>query len=171
MSQFNVEDEILRKFADIVAKDIDSEILHDFQKEIEKMKMPKKDSKLDVDTRYLHQVKFKIELLLVAIIQKYSLENYLSDKFRFRLDMNRYYQSEHYSLYEQKKDINGNNLRYGHDYVPTDIEDWIKTFLPDYFFVSNVYDTLCSNRRIMQDDLKKLNKIAKRYKIESNESE
>ncbi len=169
----NLEEEIIKKICDQFQKDIDTEILNTLKGEMdESYSTPDEEnmqynSKLNVlSPEYLYQMKKKTELLLGMIIEKYKLGKYISIKYRYRLDMERYSGlSEHYELYKKRKDINGKQLASGYDYIPTSFDEWIEINFPDYSNAINIYNKMCERKIVEKEDLLLLNKIAKKYEI------
>jgi hypothetical protein len=127
------------------------------------------DTGVTVDPEYLHKIKMKVENLLSRLIKHYVLEEFISDKYRYRIDYSKFCNSEFYKKFNSKQDIDGNRLRYGHDHIPETLEEWLNISMPDYMTTEEIYTNICEYRRILKNDLLSLNKIAKRYKVVENE--
>lgn len=127
------------------------------------------DNRVTVDPEYLHKIKMKVEKLLSKLIKHYKLTDFISDKYRYRIGYDKFCKSDFYTKFRNKQDINGNRLRYGHDYIPETIEDWLYINMPDYMVTEDIYGNICEYRRILKDDLASLNKIAKVYKVVEDE--
>lgn len=123
------------------------------------------DSKAVVDPTYLHSIKRKVEKILREIIDKYELHDYLSDNYRCRVDPGKMVDSKYYKLYMECKDIDGKKLKYGHEHVPEDFEDWKAIYLTDYVTAEVIYNEMCRTKRIQKEDLIILNSLAKKYKV------
>jgi len=155
----NVEKELPKTYSEENIKKIGEELskslyIDEFQFDTKKQQ---------IDAKYLHEIKRKTEMVLEKIIEKYNLTPYISEKMRYRLNEEKWYQSKYKQLFDDQKDINGNKLRYGYDFIPTTFEEWANINLPDYTVVSEIYANMCGFRRVLKDDLKTLNSIAKRY--------
>ena len=156
-------DAIYKRMADEISAQIDKEIIEAIYKHIPDGYFEYDANKQKIDTEYLFSVKRKVEQLLKAIIEKYNLGEYISIKYRYRLDEDKWDNSKYHELYKQRKDINSKILRSGYEYVPVDFEDWTRTYLSDYTITAGIYSDMCDSRRIIKEDLVTLNKIAKRY--------
>lgn len=155
---FDVEGELSRQMAEEIDKEILKELFDDVDMQYDTKKQ-------QIDPSYLHEVKRKTESLLQNIIHKYNLDEYISIKYRYRLDKENWYNSKYHELYKQRKDINGKILMSGREYVPVDFDDWSKTYLSDYYATAEIYGNMCEMRRVIKEDLIALNKIAKKYKV------
>lgn len=166
----SAEEQLIEQLSKQIAEDIDREMLNYFLDE-NAPEIQYDSKKQQIDSVYLHDVKKKTELLLDKIIEKFDLSPYLSIKKRYRLDEEKWHQSKYKELYDQRKDLEGKYLASGYDYVPVDFEDWTKTYFPDYITAVEIYSNMCEYRRVLKDDLKILNKIARRYiKGDANDS-
>jgi hypothetical protein len=112
-------------------------------------------------------VKVKVEKILSTLIKEYELQEFMSEKYRHRVSLEKLYASKYHTLFEQQKDINGIQLRRGHEYIPTDFEDWLQENFQDYRETELIYTQMCESRRIIQRDLKYLNDVAKKHKVHS----
>ncbi len=165
-----IENKIENELQKELIKEFEEKMTKEFQKEIDKFfennihdNMQYDSKKQQIDSIYLHNIKKKTESLLEKIIEKFDLTPYISTKKRYRIDEEKWYQSKYKELYEQKKDINYKELKYGYEYIPIDFDDWTKIYLSDYVTVSDIYTNMCELRKVHKDDLKQLNKIAKKY--------
>lgn len=153
------EEEVTKELSKQLAEEIDKDILNEFTGKV----LP--GNKADVDPEYLFNIKRKVEKLLDSIIAHYGVEELISDRYHHRVDMAKMCNSKYFDLFNEKKDLNGNQLRYGHDIIPQYFEDWLQEYLPDLMSTQEIYSNMCEYRRIRKEDLKELNKIAKRYKV------
>lgn len=160
----STEEQITEQMAKQLAKEIDKQFFEglDYFLDENAPEMQYDSKKQQIDSIYLHDVKKKTELLLEKIIEKFDLTPFLSEKKRYRFDGEKWYKSKYKELYDQRKGIDGKYLASGYDYVPVDFEDWTKTYFPDYITAVKIYSNMCY-RRVLKDDLKTLNKIARRY--------
>ena len=158
-------EQLSKKIAEEITAQIGSEMLRGVDSYLDEdaPEMQYDSKKQQIDSVYLHDVKKKTELLLDKIIEKHELTPYLSDKYRYRIKSELWHESKYKELYDQRKDLDGKYLASGYDYVPVDFEDWTKTYFPDYITAVEIYSNMCEYRRVLKDDLKKLNKIARRY--------
>lgn len=158
--QENFIREVNSKVAQEIANEIDAQMLGEFEGKV----LP--DNLMDVDPEYLQNIKKKVEKLLLVIINHYKLNDYIDVKLRCRLSQEKLHSSKLYELYEQQKDINGNQLRYGYEYIPNDFDEWLMVYLRDYAVVESIYTLMCYSRRIVKKDLLMLNEIAQKYGVE-----
>lgn len=167
----STEEQLTITISKQLAEDIDREILKYFLDE-NAPEIQYDSKKQQIDSVYLHDIKKKVELLLEKIIEKFDLSPYLSIKRRYRLDEQEWCQSKYKELYDQRKDLDGKYLASGYDYIPLDFDDWTKTYFPDYTTAVEIYSNMCEYRRVLKDDLKTLNKIARQYiKEDTNDSD
>jgi len=159
----NVEKHVTDELSKKLAEAIDREMLGEFQGKV------LSDNKIDMDPEYLHKIKEKVEMILSQIVKKHGLQDCLSEKYRYRVDTGKLYASRYHKLFEENKDIDGKILRRGYEYIPVDFDDWMNIYVPDYVETANIYSEMCGSRRIRKEDLIYLNKIAKKYKVTSNE--
>lgn len=155
----DVEKIMKEKLAEEITTNVDEILLGDFKNSI------LGDDKFEVDPTYLHSIKQKVEKLLSNIIEHCKLAEYIDLKLRYRLSREKLSSSHLHELYEQQKDINGNQLRYGYDYIPDNFEEWLSVYVSDYFEVELIYGLMCSGRRIVKKDLIRLNEIAIKYGV------
>lgn len=123
------------------------------------------DSKADIDPEYLHSIKSKVEKILGQIIDKYELNDYLSENYRCRIDPAKMVDSKYYKLYMECKDIDGQKLKYGHEHIPENFEEWKEIYLKDYVTAEIIYNEMCGTKRVQKGDLVILNSLAKKYKV------
>ena len=164
----DVEKTLTEKLSQDIADSIDAEMFDTFLDKAESESKVIPDNRIAVDPEYLHKIKMKVERILSTLLDYYELREYESEKYRYRLDREKLSQSKYHKLFNENKNIDGKQLRRGHEYIPIDFEDWLNEYLSDYFDTEFVYNEMCGARRIVQDDLKQLNKIAKKHKV-SNE--
>jgi len=162
-----VEKTLLDKLSEDIAKEIDAEVFDSFFGEKEYKIVP--DNRVAVDPEYLHKIKMKVEKILSKLLGDYELKEYESEKYRYRIDREKLSNSKYHKLFEENKDIDGTQLRRGYEYIPIDFEDWLYEYMSDYFDVEFIYNEMCGARRIVKDDLKHLNTIAKKHKVSSDE--
>ena len=148
----------LEEVRDMLHDDLSLPILDDVVKVLE-------DTGVTIDPEYLQKIKIKVENLLSRLIKHYKLTEFISDKYRYRIDYGKFCNSELYKKFNSKQDIDGNRLRYGHDHIPENLEEWMNINMPDYMTTGDIYSNICEYRRILKDDLLSLNKISKRYTV------
>ena len=161
----DAEKSIMEKLSEQIREEIDSEMLKGFLGIDMEEPRTLPDNKAVVDPEYLHKIKTKVEKILLTMIEEYKLQEFMSEKYRYRLSLEKLYASKYHELFGQQKDINGIQLRRGHEYIPEDFESWLRENLPDYMETELIYTEMCKSRRIIQKDLKYLNDVAKKHKV------
>ena len=162
----SIEQIITEGAASDLAREIDRQFFDALDEAVkEEIQKVLSDDKAKIDPEYLHNIKAKVEKVLSSIVKHYGLEDCLSEKYRYRVKTEKLYASIYHKLFEENKDIDGNILRRGYEYIPVDFEDWMKTYLSDYIDTEAIYSGMCGSRRIIKEDLIYLNKIAKKYKV------
>lgn len=169
MKNINIMDRIARKAADELANEMDKEFLKYLDGELPDFEDIQYDSKKqDVDSEYLHNIKTKVEKLLQKVIDFHDIHDIISDSLRYRIDKKKCEQNnKYYDSYRKQLSIDGKRLVIGYDYIPVDFDDWIRTYLPHYGIAIEIYQNMCTSRRITKEDLIKLNKISRVYKDDS----
>lgn len=164
-----IEDNFAKDMAKVMSEELEKALQgvaeNATDEDIDKLNKILSDDKAVVDPIYLQSIKTKVEKILNKIIEKYELGDYLSDNYRCRICPSKMVDSKYYKLYEDSKDIDGKTLRYGHEYVPENFEDWKATYLTDYMNAEVIYDEMCRSKRIQKSDLIILNSLAKRYGV------
>lgn len=112
---------------------------------------------MKLSTEYIYRAKKKTELLLIKLIEKYDISEIISDKYKFRIDFDKFVRSKYWLLHKEKKDRLG--LAYIARTIPCSIEEWLFDNFKDYMCASNIYDKFCKSAFIEKADLRILNEI------------